>query len=100
MVWPDVATVTVTLAQKWTPDGNIVLQATYNDTNNNLANLTILKPINATPTLFVRDPATNAILFQETEPAGQTSIVHPISGYKVQFDSEGDLQVPYELQFG
>lgn len=94
------ASVTVTLAQKSTPAGDILLQATYTDTNNQLNNLTVVKPINATPALFVRDPATNAILFQETEPAGQTTIVHPVNGYKVQFDSEGDLEVPYEFQFG
>jgi hypothetical protein len=94
------ASVTVTLAQKSTPDGDLLLQATYTDTNNQLDNLTVIKPINATPTLFVRDPSTNTVLFQETEPAGQTTIVHTVNGYKVQFDSEGDLQVPYEFQFG
>jgi hypothetical protein len=94
------ASVTVTLAQVTYLDGPVTLQATYNNTNNNLLNVTITKPSASTPTLFVRDPVTQAILFQETEPAGQTSIVHPISGYKVTFDSEGDLQVPYEIQFG
>lgn len=94
------ASVTVMLASVWTPDGDITLSATYNNTNNNLTNITVNKPVAATPTLFVRDPATSTVLFQETEPAGQTQIVHPINGYKVQFDSENQLEVPYDISFG